>query len=172
MKIIFLILCGLIVKITHAQSNMEDSNIIISNRSKMYVLMDSNYTIISFTKTMYTPFKNTTPTSLEKNEIVAVERLLDDCIDEYNQKQPVKTSTDGRKYEPVLINLTSYKRQYVPVINNKGEKEVWVNCFRNAYDQDWKNKLISVRGGGTGFFNVKVNLNQKRYYEFKVNSLK
>lgn len=174
MRIILLILCGLLVKITHAQSNSKDSNIIISNRSKVYVLMDSNYTIIPFTKTTYTPFKNVSQTNLEKNEIIAIERLLDDCVDEYNSKRPRKTSTDRRKYEPFgIIQLTSYKRQYVSVINKKGEKEVWVNCFRNnAFDQDWKREIVSVRGGGVGYFNVKVNLTQNKYYDFRVNSLK
>ena len=109
---------------------------------------------------------------LEKDEIIAAEKLLVDCIDEYNNKQPIKTSTDGRKYEPVLINLTSYKRQYVAVKNNKGEKEVWINCFKNSFDRDWKKEIISARGGGNGFFNLKVNLSKKKYYDFSVNSLK
>jgi hypothetical protein len=54
-------------------------------------------------------------------------------------------------------------------MNTKGDKEVWVNCFcRNAVG-NWKEELILVQDGGNCYFQLKVNLNTKKYYEFTVN---
>ena len=69
--------------------------------------------------------------------------------------------------------LERYKRQLVPVVNPKGEKEVYVNCFcrndNSSFGREWRTKLLLIDGGGTCFFSIKINLTQKKSYELMVN---
>jgi hypothetical protein len=68
-----------------------------------------------------------------------------------------------------VINLKQYYRQYVPFLNEKGEKEVWVNCFCSSLDNDWRKDIIYVHDGGNCFFQLRVNLSKGTYHEFSVN---
>lgn len=60
-----------------------------------------------------------------------------------------------------------YKKQLVAISNNKGEKEVWVNCFCNPYD-NWRTDVISVDDGGSCYFSFKINLTLHKYYDFDI----
>ncbi|AMJ64369.1 hypothetical protein [Hymenobacter sp. PAMC 26628] len=82
--------------------------------------------------------------SLSPAELAQVETLLRASIDEYNRPQAVELQK-LRKAQPqsefkaddFIINLPKYKRQLVAVLNAKGEKEVWVNCFSHeVYKMD------------------------------------
>jgi len=121
-------------------------------------------------------FKNGEETSLTSQELVQTEILLVRCINQYNPKQEEQFKKIDSKYpkykldkKSFLIDLTRYKRQYVPVINRKGEKEVWINCFCTAHNKDWKNELIMVKDGGDCYFNLKVNLTAGIYYDLSIN---
>jgi hypothetical protein len=67
-----------------------------------------------------------------------------------------------------------YNRQFVGALNENGEKIIWINCFckPEKENEDWKHKLIIAMGGGTCFFNFKVNVTKNEYYDFKVNGNK
>ena len=68
------------------------------------------------------------------------------------------------------VNLSDYKRQYVPVVTSKGDKEIWINFFCEDWgDNEWKTKIMSVQFGGSCYFNLKVNLTKKVYYNVIVN---
>lgn len=82
------------------------------------------------------------------------------------------------------IELDNYYRQYVVTENNLGEKEVWVNCFceesedrkemREKYKiftsrDNWRKEIVYVFDGGKYYFNLKINLSRKQYYDFRVN---
>jgi hypothetical protein len=72
-----------------------------------------------------------------------------------------------------VIDLKRYKRQYIGVTNEKGEKEVWINCFcidPHNPKMNWKKEFVMVKGGGNCYFNLKVNLTTKKYYDFDTNS--
>jgi hypothetical protein len=73
---------------------------------------------------------------------------------------------------PWKIDLKSnyYRKQLLTVTNKKGEKEVWVNCFCGTYTMNWKSEIVSVEDGAGCYFNFKINLNTKVYYDFIVNS--
>jgi hypothetical protein len=111
---------------------------------------------------------------LTSAEIQQVDIILKQCIDEYNSQRKEKLSaylqsaecTDKEYY---VIKLPGYKRQYVPYINEQGQKMVWVNCLCSSGYQDWRTRVISVLDGGKYFFNVKVNLSDATYAEFMVN---
>lgn len=74
-----------------------------------------------------------------------------------------------------------YCIQYVPFINEKGEKEVHVNAFCHVPGEeiwntrdipevfDWHVYLIDVRDGGSCYWSMKINLDIKIYYDFSVN---
>lgn len=115
-----------------------------------------NYVVIPFKNWM---FKNASGATLEKSEIAEVEAILKKAVNEYNAPQK----------ESLKINLPEYKRQFVSFINDKNEKIVWVNCFVGDYFENWREALVTVDDGGNSFFNVKINLTKKIYYDFRVN---
>lgn len=63
-----------------------------------------------------------------------------------------------------IIDLNKYKRQYIAVINNKGEKEVWVHCFCGDYNS---NKVSIMRDAGSCDLQLKINLSTNTYYDFE-----
>ena len=114
---------------------------------------DFTYTVIRFDKTYTWIFKNAEPSDLTVEEIKETERLLLTCIEEYNREPyPLKAhpeyKLDKNKF---IIDLTQYKKQFIPVLNRKGEKEVWVNCFCEDNFNDWKQQIVKVQDGGKWF---------------------
>ena len=101
--------------------------------------------------------------------------LLSECIEKYNldqQKQFDKINKEHPEHRfnksDFIIDLTKYKRQIIAVTNDKGEKEVWVNCFCNDANY-WKKEIVQVMDGGKCFFNFKINLTTKKYFDLRVN---
>ena len=92
-----------------------------------------------------------------KQEIQTAEKVL---------KEAVKT-------ENKIKGLNHYTRQYQGMINEKGEKILWINCFcSNDPDKDfphWRKHEVLVLDGGACFFNLKVNIITGKYYDFGVN---
>ena len=117
---------------------------------------------------------------LNTNDLSNIASLLTDCIKQYNKSQEkkinkIKRENPKNKYDKnnFIIDLKRYKRQYIAVANEKGEKEVWINCFCNDSHNsniNWKKEILMVKGGGNCYFNVKVNLMTKNYYDFKTNN--
>jgi hypothetical protein len=92
-----------------------------------------------------------TRTTLSDEEIPRVKALIKKAVDQYNA-------------EPTTpIDLTGFRYQFVPLKNEKGEKEVWANCFCSYYMGEWKTELVFVFAGGNCFFDVYVNLTQNTF---------
>jgi uncharacterized protein YnzC (UPF0291/DUF896 family) len=125
-------------------------------------LTDSNYAVIPYTKADSYLFKNAKADTLTQKEIQEIELLTNKSIDEYNKEVNSKPIKYG------AINDIGYKVQLVPVINEKGEKEVWINCFCET-DFDWRKRIVGIRDGGSCFFRLKINLSNGKYYEFGIN---
>ncbi len=123
-------------------------------------LTDSNYTEIPYTKSEFAPFTNGKATALSKQDIKEIEILMNKCIDEYNKRT---------KWE--RIDKIQYMVQLVPILNEKGEIEVWVNCFCGAGFGNWRKEIFEVNDGGSCFFNLKINIGTKKYYDLAVNGL-
>lgn len=69
----------------------------------------------------------------------------------------------------------TYYRQCVGPIDSSGNQIVWVNfiCSKQIHHYpDWKERIISVRGGGSCYFNLKVNLTNHEVYDLIVNGLR
>jgi len=128
------------------------------------------------------PFKNCNPIELTTNDIDTIEILLKQFIADYNveqEKQIEKFKAEHPESKVIksdfIIDLTKYGRQYTPVINDKSQKEIWIYCFCLSFTiKNWREHLDipSAKGGGNCFFNLKVNLTTKKYYDLIVNANK
>ena len=103
-------------------------------------------------------FRNSSPATLTEEEISTVKNILPKAVGEHNAK---KSRT--------IEKLAEYKFQLVGLINQKGEKEVWVNAFCRDPGQDWQNQIIAVEDGGSCYFNFYVNLTKQTFDRFQVN---
>jgi len=127
-------------------------------------------------------FKDGIPTVLTNAELLKIDTLLNTCINDYNPSQELEyskykaqskidTPLYKRDKKHFLIFLYRYKRQYLPIINARGEKEVWINCFCTPNGTEkWRSEIISVEDGGNCFFNIKLNLTTGQFYAFSVNN--
>ncbi|MBC7875170.1 MAG: hypothetical protein H7Y01_14295, partial [Ferruginibacter sp.] len=118
------------------------------------------YAIITFDEKQTYLFRNARAGNLSAGEIEIIEVLLGEVVTQYNKEVQGKSGQ--------IKPLEKYKRQFVPVMNQRGEKEVWVNCFCGSWD-NWQQELVMVDGGGSCFFNVKINLSEKKTYDLIVN---
>jgi hypothetical protein len=132
--------------------------------------------ILPFDTTRYWVFKDSKPTDLTNDDLIKIETILNKCIDDYNPDQERQFNEINNKNpeyslekKSFIIDLNIYKRQYIAVINSKGEKEVWVNCFCRTNNSNWKNERVIVKDGGNCYFNLKINLTTGQYYELMVN---
>ncbi len=129
----------------------------------------TEYTVIEFEKTGWTSlFENAKPTELNHNEIVEIEKIIEERVSKtikaYNRK--------FKELNPNSKNTTMFRRQYVPYILENGDKIVWINFFCYEPENDkWKSEILSFRDGGSCFFNIKVNLTEKKYYDFYINGV-
>lgn len=95
--------------------------------------------------------KNGKATSLTEAELKQTEAILNAAI------------ASIHKNSPDTNRLLNYKRQYIPYINEQGEKLVWVNCFCISFDEfkNWKTEIANtdlVMDGGDCFIKVTINL--------------
>jgi hypothetical protein len=119
------------------------------------LLTDSlNYTIIPLDKAGIVP-PGLKPTDLTKDDLVLLDTLLSRCFHE----QAWSKSRD----------LNQYKRQYIAGINEKGEKEIWVNCMCQV-TENWRTEIPLIMDGGKCYFDVTINLTTKTYRDFGVGS--
>jgi hypothetical protein len=147
-----------------------------------YVYDTADFTVIPFTNN-YWVFNDASPAGLSAGEIVKVESILAGCITGYNLRElrrldSVMSDFSGISSEEKdalvkthFIDLANYKRQYFPIINSKGEKEVWVNCFCSGswHFSEWRRQIVEVSDGGNCFFNVIINLTRRTYRDLRVN---
>ena len=141
-----------------------------------YTFDSSVVAVLPFDTTEYWVFKDSKPSALTSDDLQKIETILKECINYYNPEQEKLFKEINDKHpeyklakQNFTIDLPRYKRQYVAILNSKGEKEVWVNCFCDTWNSDWKKDLIYVNDGGNCYFNLKINLTTGQYYELMVN---
>ena len=108
------------------------------------------------------------PASLTSSEIKTIDSMLIVAVNTYNDSLPSKHKTWN-----IDLNKVNYRKQLVTVTNNKGEKEVYVNCFCSTIDDYWKNRwkteIFVVEDGAQCFFRFKINLSTMTVYSFGIN---
>ena len=135
----------------------------------------NEYTIISLNKTeKHQIFDDVKPAKLTYEEIIEIEKIIQQrvtkTISDHNSELTEFYAKFPNKQFP--SDLTEYYRQYIPGINSDGEKVVWINFFcGKPKTKSWKTNIISVRDGGNCYFNLKVNLSKKKYYDYRVNGI-
>jgi len=95
-------------------------------------------------------------------------KAIDLSADEINEVNKIyfQCIADNKKS---LQPSTNYKRKYFPMINDKGEKEVRVNCFCR-WDGDWKIETSdTVKDGGNCYFHFQINLTTKKHHDLIIN---
>ena len=106
------------------------------------------------------------PTGLDEMELLVIESLVMQAVDEHNIKMKDKYKDDSvLTYR--MIELQNYKRQYIPVKDEKGNKYIWVNCFCDDFGIDWRNEIVLVMDGGDCYFNFYINLSEKKILRFQ-----
>ncbi len=168
---------SLIVFFTSCQNRAKTDNQTDSNTE--FAVADSLYAVVEYKREMSHPFETGEPTDLNVEELKTVEEILDRAVNENNQiqketlqKQNAENPENKWTETGFELETENYYRQYIPIINEKGEKEVWVNlsCVE-FHDENWKDELLlPVEDGGNCYFNVKVNLTQKSYSDLRINS--
>ena len=70
-----------------------------------------------------------------------------------------------------IDNYNDYYKQVYGLINKNGDKIIFLNCFCSAENNDfWKNKTVSVKGGGKCYFSIKINLTEFKTFDFWINA--
>jgi len=91
-------------------------------------------------------------------DINAIDELFKKCVTENN----------------IDTSYFHYKRQYIPFIDKKGNKKVWINCFCSDFGNDfphWKKTIAIVSDGGSCFFNFLINLSDNSFSNLEVNGV-
>ncbi|WP_271856419.1 hypothetical protein [Patiriisocius marinus] len=85
--------------------------------------------------------------------------------------------------KPISQSINEYYRQYVPYINEKGERMFEVNAFCEILElpphpdslskkwtkQDWRNEMVIVDDGGICYWQMKANIETNEYSDLYAN---
>lgn len=151
------------------------------------------YVIIPFdsSRDKYKLEENSKTAVLYATEIKKIEKIIRKEISSYNElvaqgakmramqkalkQNPLDSKKmDAIKNDPLMQNVINnpgkYYKQFITVINSKGEKEVWVECLCKVSDQSWRKEPIIVEDGGYCYFHIKINLTTGLVSDFGINS--
>ena len=123
-------------------------------------------TILPYDTSLYWVFENCKQAELAEKDLKLIDSLFISCVEDYNKNISIKYPIEK---DNCIIDLKKYKRQYIAVANNKGEKEVWINCFCGDWDKDSRLNPVLVMDGGKCYFNLKINLTTKQSYDLMIN---
>jgi hypothetical protein len=173
-QITILVLVLTISLSSRGQKRVENKDRMLSSTSLQ--IDTSVIAVLPFDTTQNWLFIDSKPVELTNADLTQIEKLLKECVDNYNPEQErqfneIKAKDPSAKIykKHFVIDLTEYKRQYVAVTNDKGEKEVWINCFCDTWGKNWRKEQILVKDGGNCYFNLKINLTKGEYYELTIN---
>jgi predicted secreted protein len=121
-------------------------------------------------------------TTLTVQDIKHIEKITKVIVAEHNKivkatnKQRVKKNKQKANDAVLAINTIQhpekYYKQLIAVINAKGEKEVWVNCFcTDSEKKYWRKGVVMILDGGPCFFNLRINLTTNTVIKFSVNGV-
>lgn len=147
------------------------------NRNKKSVEAKTDFTILKYDKNIFWVFENAKPTNLTEKDRIEIESILKIAIKEHNNNQRESLLEHNKQHPNYQWTETSleikmekgYYRQYLPVIDENGDKLVWIN-FLCDYDESYEIEIPLIDDGGNCFFNIKINLTRKSYSEFRINS--
>ena len=120
----------------------------------------SDYAFFTFDPKIHERFfnykpNNTKPYDLNQKELVQVNQILKRCFSENRSK---------------LNKINEYVKQCTSVINDKGEKEIWLSCYcKSPYKSiEYKYSLFMMDDGGNCNINLKINLTKHNYTDLNI----
>lgn len=94
----------------------------------------------------------------ERADVLEMESRLADYL---------RKTRDGRSPD-LWKKLTKYKRQYMGVIEN-GRKVIYTNFFCVVPKVDWKYFPVVVEDGGDCYFQIKYEVETKKFRDLQIN---
>lgn len=139
-----------------------------------FVILNKQSTLNSLKSTYKILPEGVTATELSTDELNSIKEMVKECIENYNSQilESSKKLRERKKYVKMyqIMKLDNYKIQCVPYLNEKGEKEVWINGFCNGFDVDyWRNNIVYVFDGGNCFFTLRLNISTGKCLEIGIN---
>ena len=117
--------------------------------------------------------------NLTNNDIKIIDELLKKTVSNYNltaDSAIEDVSADSTITFLDTIQLSNYKRQYLPYVDKEGKRKVWLNMFCESdsifklVGINWKKDPIITADGGKYFFQLIVNLTDKSVSNFEMNA--
>ncbi len=111
---------------------------------------------------VFTKSDNPSQQPFSPAEVDDMEPLVDSAYQQLFRKLPADYL--GRK------PLSAYKRQYVAIINGKGQKEVWIGFFCDEPETGGKPR-IHGRGRRACYLRITINLTLRKASELMANGV-
>lgn len=153
-----------------------EQNRILTKPGSQFELDKNNYSILTIEPKNDWIFKNGTLSDLSQSELIEAEKILKQAVKKNNEIQKQNLKIHNEKYPEnkwtetgYELDLKKFQRQYWPVINEKGEKVVWINFFCSDNEPISTDNIVMVMDGGNCYFNIKINLTNKTYSELSIN---
>lgn len=131
---------------------------------KGYLSDTSSMVILPF-NTERNPFcKNLKPPIRPKIDYCLIEELLTKAIHTIYKDELLTKRT-------IWIEeiMTTYKKQLIYATDNRGQVFVWINCLCQTPGDDWRSRIPLIFDGGSCYFNLKLNLTTREYFDFSIN---
>ncbi|MAC95269.1 MAG: hypothetical protein CMC96_07195 [Flavobacteriales bacterium] len=143
------------------QSTNNDNKITTTVDSSVSFIPDTNYVVIKYDERKHDFFiRNGKTTELTISELIEIEGIIDSAINKHN------LNVDSM----FQVSTIGYKRQYLPYLNEKGDKVIWINFNCGSWwNENDKEELVEVVDGGNCHFELTINLTKGSYYDFYVN---
>ena len=159
--LLFAVLFTTVIFCSSAQTTTQN---IQADTSKIAIILCSSVNIENY--------QNCNPTELTSQDINKIESLLTRFIRDYNdaqKKQYNKLSAEAKsKHVLLTLNLDLFKRQYIPTIDENGDRVVWLNLFCNDLATDWHKEIIRSSGERMCNFKIHINLTKNKTFDFRL----
>lgn len=167
----------LLILISSCKEKTKTEKKAITEKPKIQFKLDkSNYAILNIEPKNDWIFKNGKLSELSQSELIEVEKILKKAVKKNNEIQKQNLKKHNEKYPEnkrtetgYELNLNKFQRQYWPIINENGEKVVWINFFCSDNEPISTDNIVRVLDGGNCYFNIKINLTKKQYTELNIN---
>lgn len=171
-----LILVFLILISSCKEKTKSEQNDNSSKPEALFKLDKTDYAILKIEPKNNWIFKNGILSDLSQTELIEAEKILKKAVKENNEIQKQNLKIHNEKYPEnkwtetgYELDLNKFQRQYWPVINENGEKVVWINFFCSDNESISTDTIVMVLDGGNCYFNIKINLTNKTYSELSIN---
>jgi hypothetical protein len=93
--------------------------------------------------------------------------IADSLANDYIKQNSSKFTLNGKPIE----NYKDYFKQVYGLIDKNNNKIIFLNCFCSIESHDyWKDKTVTVKGGGECYFSIKINLKDCKIFDFRINA--